>query len=35
VDGYELNLFPDGRAIMVGCTDPAMARALYARYIGL
>jgi len=35
VDGYEINLFPDGRAIIVGCTDPAQARALYARYIGL
>jgi adenylyltransferase/sulfurtransferase len=34
VDGYELNLFPDGRAIIKGCTDPAQARTLYARYIG-
>jgi adenylyltransferase/sulfurtransferase len=24
VEGYELNLFPDGRAIVKGCTDPAM-----------
>lgn len=35
VDGYELNVFPDGRAIIVGCTDPAVARTLYAKYIGL
>jgi len=35
VDGYEINLFPDGRAIIVGCTEPAQARALYARYVGL
>jgi adenylyltransferase/sulfurtransferase len=34
VDGYELNLFPDGRTIIKGCTDPALARALYAKYIG-
>jgi adenylyltransferase/sulfurtransferase len=35
VDSYELNLFPDGRAIIVGCTDPALARTLYAKYVGL
>lgn len=35
VDGYELNLFPDGRAIIVGCTDPTLARTLYAKYVGL
>ena len=34
-DGYELNLFPDGRAIIKGCTDPALARTLYARFVGL
>jgi adenylyltransferase/sulfurtransferase len=34
VEGYELNLFPDGRAIIKGCTDPALARTLYARYVG-
>jgi molybdopterin-synthase adenylyltransferase len=27
-------LFPDGRAIVTGTTDPAEARSLYARYIG-
>jgi adenylyltransferase/sulfurtransferase len=34
-NGYELNLFSDGRAIIKGCTDPALARTLYARYVGL
>src|SRR6185503_20757852 len=29
---YELTLFPDGRAIIKGTTDPAIARSLYARY---
>ncbi len=31
---YEMTLFPDGRAIIKGTTDPAVARSLYARYIG-
>jgi molybdopterin/thiamine biosynthesis adenylyltransferase len=31
---YELTLFPDGRAIIRGTTDAALARSLYARYIG-
>jgi molybdopterin-synthase adenylyltransferase len=31
---YELTLFPDGRAIVKGTTDTAVARSLYARYIG-
>jgi molybdopterin/thiamine biosynthesis adenylyltransferase len=31
---YEMTLFPDGRAIIKGTTDTAMARSLYARYIG-
>lgn len=35
VDSYELNVFPDGRTIVKGCTDPALARTLYARYVGL
>jgi hypothetical protein len=30
-----LTLFPDGRAIFHGTTDPVQARALYSRYIGL
>ena len=33
-DPYELTLFPDGRAIIKGTTDPAVARSLYARYVG-
>jgi len=33
-DPYELTLFPDGRAIIKGTTDTAVARTLYARYIG-
>jgi adenylyltransferase/sulfurtransferase len=31
---YEMTLFPDGRAIVKGTTDTAVARSLYARYIG-
>jgi molybdopterin/thiamine biosynthesis adenylyltransferase len=31
---YELTIFPDGRAIIKGTTDSAVARSLYARYIG-
>lgn len=31
---YELTVFADGRAILKGSTDPAVARSLYARYIG-
>jgi len=34
VGPYQITLFPDGRAIITGTTDPAMARSLYARYIG-
>jgi molybdopterin-synthase adenylyltransferase len=34
VDGCQLTLFSDGRAIVKGTADPAQARALYARYIG-
>jgi len=33
-DPYELTLFPDGRAIIKGTSDPAVARSLYARFIG-
>ena len=31
---YEMTVFPDGRAIVKGTTDTALARSLYARYIG-
>ena len=33
-DPYEITLFPDGRAIIKGTTDTAVARSLYARFIG-
>ena len=33
-DPYELTLFPNGRAIIKGTTDAAVARGLYARFIG-
>jgi adenylyltransferase/sulfurtransferase len=35
IDPYELTVFPDGRAIIKGTTDPAVARSLYARYVGM
>ncbi|MBI4479944.1 MAG: ThiF family adenylyltransferase [Acidobacteria bacterium] len=31
---YQMTIFPDGRAIIQGTTDPGLARSLYARYIG-
>ena len=34
VPPYEMTLFGDGRAILKGSTDPAVARSLYSRYIG-
>jgi molybdopterin-synthase adenylyltransferase len=34
VDPYEMTVFSDGRAILKGTKDPAVARSLYARYIG-
>jgi molybdopterin/thiamine biosynthesis adenylyltransferase len=34
VPPYEMTIFADGRAILKGTTDPAIARSLYARYIG-
>lgn len=33
-DPYEITLFPDGRAIIKGTTDTAIARSLYARFVG-
>jgi len=33
-DPYEITLFPDGRAIIKGTGDIAVARSLYARYVG-
>lgn len=31
---YEMTLFPDGRAIIKGTADTAIARSLYARFVG-
>jgi molybdopterin-synthase adenylyltransferase len=31
---FEMTVFADGRAILKGTRDPAVARSLYARYIG-
>jgi len=33
-DGCEITVFPDARAIVKGTEDPAVARSLYARYVG-
>jgi adenylyltransferase/sulfurtransferase len=35
IDEYELNIFPDGRTIVKGTADEAVARTLYAKYVGL
>ncbi|MBX7234354.1 MAG: ThiF family adenylyltransferase [Caldilineales bacterium] len=35
IDGYEISLFPDGRAIIKGTEDADVARSLYARYVGV
>jgi len=34
VEPYEMTVFSDGRAILKGTKDPAIARSLYAKYIG-
>jgi adenylyltransferase/sulfurtransferase len=34
VEAYQMTVFADGRAILKGTKDPAIARSLYARYIG-
>jgi adenylyltransferase/sulfurtransferase len=33
-DGMQVSVFPDGRAIITGTKDPALARSVYARYVG-
>ena len=33
-DGYDIAVFPDGRAIIKGTEDPHVARGLYSKYIG-
>ena len=35
IDGYEITLFADGRAIIKGTEDPNLAKSLYARYVGV
>ena len=34
IDHYALTVFPDGRAIVAGTDDPAIAKSVYARYVG-
>lgn len=34
VPPYEMTVFSDGRAVIKGTQDPAIARSLYARYVG-
>jgi adenylyltransferase/sulfurtransferase len=34
IDAYHLTVFADGRAIVGGTNDPAVAKSIYARYIG-
>ncbi len=34
LDSLELTVFPEGRAIVKGTEDPALARRVYAKYIG-
>jgi adenylyltransferase/sulfurtransferase len=35
MDNYELTIFPDARAIVKGTDDVAIARSVYARYVGV
>ncbi len=35
IDAHELTIFPDGRAIIKGTNDVAVARSLYSRYVGV
>ena len=35
VPPYEMTVFADGRAIIKGTKDPAVARSLYARFVGM
>ena len=34
IDAYRLTVFADGRAIVSGTTDAAVAKSLYSRYVG-
>jgi adenylyltransferase/sulfurtransferase len=33
--GYEMIIFPDGRALLLGTQDTSLARTLYSQYVGL
>jgi len=35
IPGYELNIFKNGRTIIIGTNDKKIAKSLYAKYIGL
>jgi adenylyltransferase/sulfurtransferase len=35
VDQYEMVIFPDSRAIVKNTHDEAVARGLYAKYVGM
>jgi adenylyltransferase/sulfurtransferase len=35
IDGLELTVFPDARAIIKGTEDESVARTIYARYVGM
>ena len=35
VPPYEITIFPDGRAIIIGTDEVAAARTVYAKYIGM
>ena len=35
VNGHELTVFPDARAIIKGTDEPSVARSLYSKYIGM
>jgi molybdopterin-synthase adenylyltransferase len=35
VDGFDVTVFPDGRAIIKGTDDTAAARGVYAKYVGM
>ena len=35
VEGFDITLFKDGRAIIEGTKDPTVAKNVYAKYIGL
>jgi adenylyltransferase/sulfurtransferase len=35
IDGYEITIFPNGRAMVKGTTETQVARSLYSRYVGI